>query len=40
VLFCMTLAQTDSVNRLNDAIKPQLASRTVPSDFATAHSDL
>jgi hypothetical protein len=40
VLFCVTLAQTDSVNRLNEALRPQLESRQVPEDFLKAHSDL
>lgn len=40
VLFCVTLAQTDSINRLNEALKPQLSSRPVTEEFVNAHSDL
>ena len=39
ILFCMTLAQTDASNRLNDAVKPALSSRVSPGTEA-AHSDL
>lgn len=39
VLFCMTLAQTDSMNRLNEVMRPQMAS-PVPDAFSAAHKDL
>lgn len=40
VLFCMTLAQTDSMNRLNDVMRPQMAARQIPEAFVKANSDL
>ena len=37
VLFCLTLAQTDARNRLEEHLK---AAETVPPDLVSANADL